>query len=103
MEEAKAVRVELDATTLEFTLRRKLETMAEQWEAEPCDLEKLVSLDAAVKLARSFPFEVRLWDIQNVYHSVLVRSNNGQGAGCDLAEWNQSFRSLGEQLGMRMA
>jgi hypothetical protein len=104
MEEAKAVRVEFDATTLEFTLRRKLETMAEQWEAEPCDLEKLASLDAAVKLARSFPFEVRLWDIQNVYHSVLVSSsNNGKGPGCDLAEWNQSFRSLGEQLGMRMA
>jgi hypothetical protein len=104
MEEAKAVRIELDATTLEFTLRRKLEIMAEQWEAQPCDLEKLASLDAAVKLALSFPFEVRLWEIQNAYHSVLVSSsNNGHGAGCDLPEWNQNFRSLGEQLGMRMS
>jgi hypothetical protein len=98
------VRIELDATTLEFTLRRKLEIMAEQWEAQPCDLEKLASLDAAVKLALSFPFEVRLWEIQNAYHSVLVSSsNNGHGAGCDLPEWNQNFRSLGEQLGMRMS
>jgi alpha-amylase/alpha-mannosidase (GH57 family) len=104
MEEAKAVRIELDATTLEFTLRRKLETMAEQWETQPCDLEKLASLDAAVKLALSFPFEVRLWEIQNAYHSVLVSSsNNGHGAGCDLPEWHQSFRSLGEQLGLRMS
>jgi hypothetical protein len=59
-----------------------------------------------VKLARSFPFEVRLWEIQNVYHSVLMISANGhkkQGAGCDLQEWQERFRSLGEQLGMRMS
>jgi len=106
MEEAKAVHVELDAATLEFALRRKLESMAEEWEAQPCDVEKVASLEAAVKLARSFPFEVRLWEIQNIYHSVLVSSANGskpRGAGCDLPEWNKSFRSLGEQLGMRMS
>ena len=106
MEEAKAVRVNLDAPTLEFALRRKLETMAEEWGSQPCDLEKVASLEAAVRLARSFPFEVRLWEIQNAYHSVLVSSANGNkphGAGCDLPEWNQSFRSLGEQLGMRMS
>jgi alpha-amylase/alpha-mannosidase (GH57 family) len=106
MDEAKAVHVNLDAATLEFALRRKLETMAEEWESQPCDLEKVVSLEAAVRLARSFPFEVRLWEIQNVYHSVLMSSADGNkpgGAGCDLPEWNQSFRSLGEQLGMRMS
>jgi hypothetical protein len=106
MEEAKAVHVNFDAATLEFALRRKLETMAEDWEAQPCDLEKVSSLEAAVRLARSFPFEVRLWEIQNVYHSVLMSSANGNkphGAGCDVPEWNQSFRALGEQLGMRMS
>ena len=106
MEEAKAVHVNLDAATLEFALRRKLETMAGQWESQPCDLERVVSLESAVKLARSFPFEVRLWEIQNVYHSVLMNSANGnkpRGAGCDLPEWDQRFRSLGEQLGMRMS
>ena len=106
MEEAKAVHVNLDAATLEFALRRKLETMAEAWESEPCDLQKVVSLEAAVKLARSFPFEVRLWEIQNIYHSVLVSSANGNephGAGCGLPEWSETFRSLGEQLGMRMS
>jgi hypothetical protein len=69
-------------------------------------LEKVISLDAAVKLARSFPFEVRLWEIQNVYYSVLVGSANGnkaRWAGCEGPEWNQTFRSLGEQLGMRMS
>jgi len=106
MEEAKAVHVKLDAPTLEFALRRKLETMAEEWGSQPCDLEKVVSLEAAVRLARSFPFEVRLWEIQNAYHSVVVSSANGNkphGGGCELPEWNQSFRSLGEQLGMRMS
>ena len=106
MEEARAVHVKLDAATLEFALRRKLQTMAEEWESQPCDLEKVISLDAAVKLARSFPFEVRLWEIQNVYYSVLVGSANGnkaRWAGCEGPEWDQTFRSLGEQLGMRMS
>jgi len=106
MEEAKAVHVNFDAATLEFALRRKLETMAEDWEAQPCDLEKVSSLEAAVRLARSFPFEVRLWEIQNVYHSVLMSSANGNkppNAGCDVPEWSQTFRALGEQLGMRMS
>ncbi len=106
MEEAKAVHVDLDAATLEFALRRKLERMAEEWELQPCDLDRVLTLEAAVRLARSFPFEVRLWEIQNSYHSVLKNSGNGSkphAAGCDLPEWNQSFRSLGEQLGMRMS
>ena len=106
MEEARAVHVKLDAATLEFALRQKLQTMAEEWESQPCDLEKVISLDAAVKLARSFPFEVRLWEIQNVYYSVLVGSANGnkaRWAGCEGPEWDQTFRSLGEQLGMRMS
>jgi len=106
MEEAKAVHVNLDAATLEFALRRKLETMAGDWESQPCDLEKVTALEAAVRLARTFPFEVRLWEIQNRYYSVLKNSANGDkphGAGCDLPEWNQSFRSLGEQLGMRIS
>ncbi len=106
MEEAKAVHVKLDAATLEFALRRKLEVMAEDWESRPCNLEKVVSLEAAVKLARSFPFEIRLWEIQNAYYSVLTNSANGskaRWAGCDQPEWKESFRSLGEQLGMRIS
>ncbi len=106
MEEARAVHVNLDAATLEFALRRKLQSMAEDWEQHPCDPEKIGSLESAVKLARSFPFEVRLWEIQNVYHSVLTMSANGhkpEGAGCEVPEWQQRFRSLGEQLGMRMS
>ena len=105
MEEAKAVHVNLDAATLEYALRGKLEKMAEEWESQPCNAEKLTSLESAVKLARSVPFEVRLWDIQNLYHSVLLHSANGNkphAPGCDGPEWTQTFRSLGDQLGMRM-
>jgi alpha-amylase/alpha-mannosidase (GH57 family) len=106
MDEARAVHVDLDAATLEFALRRKLQSMAEHWEQNPCDLEKIGSLESAVKLARAFPFEVRLWEIQNVYHSVLTSSANGhkqRGPGCGAPEWQQKFQTLGEQLGMRMS
>jgi hypothetical protein len=106
MEEARTVHVNLDAATLEFALRRRLQSMAEDWEEHPCDLEKVGSLESAVKLARAFPFEVRLWEIQNVYHSVLMTRRNPhqqQGAGCEVPEWQQTFRSLGELLGMRIS
>lgn len=106
MEEARAVHVNLDAATLEYALRGKLERMAEEWESQPCNAEKLTSLESAVKLALSFPFEIRLWEIQNVYHSVLLNSANGNkphAAGCDGPEWTPIFRSLGDQLGMRMS
>ena len=102
MEEARAVHVKLDAATLEFALRRKLETMAEEWESQPCDLEKVSSLEAAVKLARSFPFEVRLWEIQNAYYSVLVASANGnkaRWAGCDWPGVESNFPVLGGAIG----
>jgi alpha-amylase/alpha-mannosidase (GH57 family) len=106
MEEAKAVHVNLDAATLEFALRGKLERMAEEWESQPCNAEKLMSLESAVRLARSFPFEIRLWEIQNLYHSVLLNSANGNkphALGCEGPEWTQTFRSLGDHLGMRMS
>lgn len=89
-------------------MRRKLQAVAEQWRVEPCDMDKLTSLQAAVKVARSFPFETRLWEIQNSYYSVHLsrQSQNGIGSGatqgCESEDWNGAYRQLGEELGMRV-
>jgi len=107
LEEAQRIHVPLDVTTLEFALRRRLEAIANEWCADPCNLEKLKTLEAAVRLARSFPFEVQLWEVQNSYY--FVYKSLGKDAvkeACksqeQAQEWADTFRSLGELLSMRI-
>ena len=103
MEEAKRVGIFLDKTTLEFSLRRRVESVAEQFRKNPSSLAGLQQLDMAVGIARSTPFDVVLWEVQNIYYGLLktfheqVRNKTAQIEG-DSEQWLQSFRSLGEKL-----
>ncbi|MGH9684676.1 MAG: DUF3536 domain-containing protein [Candidatus Acidiferrales bacterium] len=107
LEEAKRAAVPLDAPTLEFALRRKLEQIAAAFKSEPADISKLQSLDEAVSAAKSAPFRVRLWKVQNVYFELMkniapqVRDKRLQiASGGD--KWLERFRSLGERLSIRV-
>ncbi len=71
IEEAKAINVSLDLSTLEYALRSRLEQMAEQLSACPVDPLLLPRLRAAVELARSLPFPVNLWQVQNLFYEQL--------------------------------
>jgi alpha-amylase/alpha-mannosidase (GH57 family) len=106
LEEAQKVGVPLDVATLEFALRRRLEAIAEGWRKQPCDLERLQLLESSVRLARSFPFEVRLWEIQNAYYSVVHTMKDAHGKCSHSADetnaWHSSSRALGELLSMHL-
>jgi len=71
IEEAKAINVRLDLSTLEHALRTRLEQMAEQLSASPIDPRLLPRFRAAVELARALPFPVNLWHVQNLFHEQL--------------------------------
>ncbi len=71
LEEAKLARVELDSTTLEFTLRKTIESRAEHLRDEPLDIGRLESLLAGVNLSLMLPFPVTLWSVQNVCYDML--------------------------------
>jgi alpha-amylase/alpha-mannosidase (GH57 family) len=71
LKETKAVDVHLDAATLEFVLRKKMERMAEA--AKGGDLRSIEQLHKAVALARSLPFPVDLWWVQNLCHEWMGR------------------------------
>ncbi|HZK66711.1 MAG TPA: DUF3536 domain-containing protein, partial [Chloroflexota bacterium] len=98
----------LDQSGLGYTLRLTLERLAERLRANPSDLELLRSLDAGVQMARSLPFHVELFRVQNSYYEMLQTVNAdfwGGGADSDEAarEWLDSFVALGEKLWVRVA
>ena len=103
IEEARAVQVELDFSTLEYALRKRLEEMAESLSDPQCDPQSLTRFRAAVELARSLPFAVNLWQVQNLFYEEL-RSRTRQSrlgaeqssrGGCD---WARDLAQLGETL-----
>jgi len=103
LDEAKRVGVSLDKATLEFSFRRRIEAIADRFRENPSSLATLQELDLAVGIARSTPFDVVLWQVQNIYYGSLktfyeqVRNKTSQIEG-DPEQWLQSFRSLGEKL-----
>jgi alpha-amylase/alpha-mannosidase (GH57 family) len=106
LEEARASNLPLDATTLEYTLRRWLEEKASRLLEAPSDLALLQQLDAAAALARSLPFEVHLWVVENGCYRLLQQFFPQQAAKADAGdaaarEWMSHFLSLCENLRVR--
>ena len=107
LKEAKTLGVALDGNMLEYTLHKKLETIAEQWSAAPQDLACLLRLGAAAALLSLLPFKVNLWKVQNIFFEIQQDMleptprwtfDKPEEAG----EWVKHFRSLGENLGIRI-
>ncbi|MHB8487174.1 MAG: DUF3536 domain-containing protein [Candidatus Acidiferrales bacterium] len=107
LDEAKRTGVPLDGTTLEFALRKKLQSMAAQFRANPQNLNLLESLDAAVGVANTAPFRVHYWTVQNIYFDILknvypqIRDRKAEPP-IDFEKWLAVFRSLGARLSIRV-
>jgi hypothetical protein len=100
--------IELDATTLEYTLRLTLERLFERFEKEPFNTPLVQRLEAIVELARSLPFEVVLWAAQNIWaklhHSTFEELRRGVHPETeDAVAWTEHFLALGEKLQMQVA
>ena len=97
--------VTLDTVTLEYALRQVIERLSHRFLADPTRPGLLKQLDDTVDLAASLPFDVRLWEAQNIYYSVMqdhivrVRARAQRGDSEALA-WLDSFAKLGEKLKM---
>jgi hypothetical protein len=101
--EARTSGVELDASGLSYALAGTLRWLARWTFEHPRDLPQLRKLLGAVGLARSLPFEVNLWEVQNTYflmkRDVLPGFRERAEAGdVDARAWTETFRALGEQL-----
>ena len=108
LKEAKSWQVDLDTESLAYELEGTLEGMAARLVSAPADLPLLKNLASAVSLARSLPFTVNLWQVQNLYyqmlHTVYPEFLKTAQQGKDAAtKWVGQFVSLGEQLSIQVA
>jgi len=106
IEDAERAGIALDADTLEFTLRNRLEQLARKFQAAPDDLDLLDRLARGVELAVELPFLVRFQEIQNIHYTLgqkkyadfRARADEGDD---DARQWVATFLHLAEVLKIR--
>jgi alpha-amylase/alpha-mannosidase (GH57 family) len=71
LEEARVAGADLDSTTLEYSLRKRIERLSDLFDAEPQDPDSIERLDEALALQQDLPFPLVLWSVQNKCYEVL--------------------------------
>ncbi len=79
LREAAATKVALDATTLEFKLRKRIETEAAAFADNPANLAAAERMIKLLDLLPSLPFPVVLWEIQNLVYRPLLTAYQQNG------------------------
>ena len=106
LEEADLEGIELDVTTLEIVLRRKMEHLASLFSADPEDISLLRDLLDATYVVKILPFEVNLRDTQNTYYNLLQNAylQFRERAAHDeyASDWITRFEELGDNLLIEM-
>jgi hypothetical protein len=105
LKEAAGSNIPLDATTLEFAMRRRLEKEATEFAANPKDPALAARLLKSVDLIPTLPFPVTLWEVQNICYPALVKvfEENGSGADPAMQQHLDNLVHLAEQLHLRTA
>jgi alpha-amylase/alpha-mannosidase (GH57 family) len=107
LDEARVAGAELDSTTLEFALRKRIERMSDRFDAEPTDLATLERLDEALGLQDTLPFTLVLWSVQNKCYEVLQSTypemaRRARRHDLEAMTWLEAFQSLGAKLRVRV-
>jgi alpha-amylase/alpha-mannosidase (GH57 family) len=99
-------RIKLDTEGIGYSFKINLEKMMAALAADPADTDRLKNVLAAVALARSLPFSVDLWKVQNLYWGMLQAPypefKRKAAQGDPLAKiWVEAFAALGKNLSIR--
>ena len=106
LDETSALGVALEVEGLSFALERALEERMDRLRDRPQDSGLLQGVEEAVDLARTPPFQVSLWRVQNRCYEMLERVYplmQEESGETDAAEWVERFRALAGKLGVRAA
>jgi alpha-amylase/alpha-mannosidase (GH57 family) len=79
LREAASEKITLDATTLEYKVRKRLEADAAAFAADPSDLAAAERMMKLMELFPSLPFPVTLWEAQNLSFRPLVTAYQQNG------------------------
>ena len=107
LKEAATLKVNLNHVSLEFTLRRTLERLMDGFREAPAEFGILQNLEVVVGIARTLPFAVNLWKVQNIYYEMLQtvlpewrwKAENGDAQA---QRWVATFLKLGTQLSVKV-
>lgn len=102
---AKADQVQLDTPTLSYLVDQRMKRAMVELQAFSGSLE---ILERAVSLARTIselPFDLNLWQAQNIWYEILNDSDDSLAALSDedRARWDKSFNELGACLSFETA
>jgi alpha-amylase/alpha-mannosidase (GH57 family) len=103
MDAAARDEITLDIPGLSYALKKRLAALAKQLAADPSEPSVFAKFEAAVRLARSLPFEVDLWTAQNVAYRVLQEVSEGRGKDAVAQEWLQRWLALADKLNLKCA
>jgi alpha-amylase/alpha-mannosidase (GH57 family) len=96
---AKRDSVNLSESSLNPSLRHRLDSLLRRWRRKPADLATIQALESAVLLAKVPPFNVDLWEAQNQYFELLQAISSTSHFHVDRT-WLGHFHKLGEELGV---
>jgi alpha-amylase/alpha-mannosidase (GH57 family) len=105
LEDARRREIMLDRKGLGFAYQTTLESIANALRERPDDLDQLRRLESAVDLARSAPFEVNLWSLQNAVYDLRRDHSGTVRARADAGDrrargWLDTFQSLADLVGV---
>ena len=107
LEEARLAGAVLDEAALGLLLKTNIERLAQQALEQCEDLSCMERLNKAAKLVRTLPFEINLWQIQNICYKILHTkwADFKQKAGLgdkDAQEWIRNCTEVAESFKLRV-
>ena len=108
LREAQANNIVLDKTTLEFSMRRKVESLTMRFAADPSSVERMEDLEAALRIVKQMPFPVDLWSSQNRVYAIQtglyqrMRRKSQRGGDPRAQSWVDHYIELSDLLSIRL-
>jgi alpha-amylase/alpha-mannosidase (GH57 family) len=97
---AKADQVQLDTATLSYIVDQRMKRAMVELQSFAGSLEILERALVLAQAVKELPFELNLWQAQNIWYEIM-RSPNGEVSALskgDRARWDKSFNELGRCL-----
>ncbi len=100
--------IKVDTEGIGYDFKINLENMIITLAANPSDTDRLKNIAAAVSLARSLPFPVDLWKVQNLFWEMKSTAypetkQKAEQGDSQAREWVKVFTTLGTSLLIRVA
>ena len=101
LEEIRIAQINVDRTGLEMILRRNVEKGAERFFEDPKNLTRLTKFREMVAAARTLPFPLVMWQVQNRCYELLQRVYPHMLGSHD-SRWKTEFKELAGLLSLRV-